>query len=56
MLVFLFLLTVVLVACGVSLFAALSAIVVKVAFVLVPVVFMFSLILGLGARNWGRCL
>ena len=53
---FLILLTVVLVACGVTLFAALSAIVIKVAFALVPAVFVLSLVFGLGARNWGRCL
>ena len=28
----------------------------KVVFFAVPIVFMLSLIIGLGRRNWGRCL
>jgi hypothetical protein len=34
----------------------LSASVVMSAFFLVVIVFMVSLIIGLGTRNWGRCL
>jgi hypothetical protein len=45
-----------LVTSGLSFFASLAAAVVEIAFLLVPVVFMLSLIMGLGARNWGRCL
>ena len=45
-----------LVTSGLSFFAALAAAVVEIAFLLVPVIFMLSLIMGLGARNWGRCL
>jgi len=52
----LFLFAAALAACGFSFFPALAAAVGKIAFVLVPVVFMLSLIMGLGARNWGRCL
>jgi hypothetical protein len=45
-----------LVTSGLSFFAVLAATGVEIALFLIPVIFMFSLIVGLGARNWGRCL
>lgn len=36
--------------------AELSAAVVRTAFLFVPAVFIVSLVVGLGTRNWGRCL
>jgi hypothetical protein len=56
MLTTLFLFTAALVSGSFSLVAALSAAVVNTAFVWVPVVFVLSSIIGLGARDWGRCL
>ncbi len=56
MLTWLLLLAAAFVAGGFSLVASLPAAVIKIAFDLVPAVFVLSLIIGLGARNWGRCL
>ena len=45
-----------LVTSGLSFFAALATAVAEIAFVFVSVIFVLSLIVGLGTRNWGRCL
>jgi hypothetical protein len=41
---------------GFSLVAAISAASMEIALLFVPPIFIVSLIIGLGARNWGRCL
>jgi len=43
-------------AFGFVIMAMAYAAVIKIVFFVVPVVFMVSLVIGLGARNWGRCL
>jgi hypothetical protein len=41
---------------GLGIMAVMSATFIKIMFITVPLVFMGSLMIGLGARNWGRCL